>query len=162
MVAGNTCVADPVDTVHHKMNSKVRSNHVYKSVWSPVIGEQLILEKKPAGQSTQWICSGSDNGFSDSWPHSVGNLFTDHMVLYYTKGCRLLSAICHITGRRRKGKDLKVSCKYDYYCGPTKDSELIWDPVFIFVIMLFPRSLNETRHLYETGSHSRQCSSYIQ
>ena len=53
MVAGDTCVADPVDTVHHEMNSKVHSHRVYKSVWSPVIGAQLILEKEPAGQSTQ-------------------------------------------------------------------------------------------------------------
>ena len=44
----------------------VYSHHVYKSVWSPVIGEQLILEKEPAGQSTRWICSAGDKGFSES------------------------------------------------------------------------------------------------
>ena len=26
----------------------VRSHHVYKKVWLPVIGEQLVLEKEPA------------------------------------------------------------------------------------------------------------------
>ena len=45
-------VADPVDIVHHEMDSVVRSRHVYTFVWSPVI-EPLILEKEPAGQCTQ-------------------------------------------------------------------------------------------------------------
>ena len=52
MAAGNTREADPVDTVQHEMDSTVRSHHFYKSVQSPVIGEQLVLEKEPAGQST--------------------------------------------------------------------------------------------------------------
>ena len=33
---------------------------------------------------------------------------------------------------------LEVPCKYNYYCGPTKDPALIRDPVFIFAIMLIP------------------------
>ena len=71
------------------------------------------------------------------WQHSVGNLFTDHMVLY--KGvCRPLSSICHIAERRRKAKGLEVQCKHNYYCGPTKDQALIRDLTFIFVIMLIP------------------------
>ena len=49
MAAGDTRVADPLDTVHHEMDSLVPSHHIYES---PVI-EQLVLEKKHAGQSTQ-------------------------------------------------------------------------------------------------------------
>ena len=64
--------------------------------------------------------------------HSVEVLFADHMVLYYMKGlCRALSGVCHITGRRRNGKDSVGIFRYNYYCGPTKD------PAFISVIMLF-------------------------
>ena len=44
MAAGNTHVADPVDTVHHEMDSTICSHCVYKTVWSPVIGEHLILK----------------------------------------------------------------------------------------------------------------------
>ena len=61
----------------------------------------------------------------------------------------------HITGRRRKGKGLEISYKYDYYGGPTKDPTLIQDPTIIFAIILFPPPLNETRQLYETGCNSR-------
>ena len=53
MAADDACVADLVDTVHHEMDSVVCGHHVYKSVWSPVIGEQLVLEKEPVSQSTQ-------------------------------------------------------------------------------------------------------------
>ena len=73
-----------------------------------------------------------------SWPHSVEILFTDHVVLYNTKGpYSPLSGVCHITGRRRKEKGLVVPCRYNYYSGSTKDPVLIQDPAFIFVIMLF-------------------------
>ena len=53
MEAGHACVADPLNTAQHEMDSVVHSHHVYKSVWSPVIEEQLIMEKEPVGQSTQ-------------------------------------------------------------------------------------------------------------
>ena len=39
---------------------------------------------------------------------------------------------------KEERKGLEVPCKYYYYCGPTKDPELIRDPAIIFVIMLFP------------------------
>ena len=46
------------------------------------------------------------------------------MALYYMKRhCRLLSCICHITGRR-KGKVLEVPSEYNYYCGPTIDPQV--------------------------------------
>ena len=91
MEAGHACIADPLDTVHHEMGSVVCSHHVYKTVWSPVIGEQLVLEKDPVSQSTQRFCSGNDKGFSDSGLHSVRKLFTDCMVIYYMK------KVCHLS-----------------------------------------------------------------
>ena len=59
MEAGNIHVAEWLNTAYqwHEIGSVVHSHHVYKSVWLPVI-EQLILEKEPAGQFTQWICNG--------------------------------------------------------------------------------------------------------
>ena len=63
---------------------------------------QLILEKEPTGQSTQWICSGSDKEFSDGGSHSVRKLFTDHMEFYYTKGVLLYLPIILGEGRKEK------------------------------------------------------------
>ena len=51
MATDNTRVTDLLDTVRHEMDGMVRSNHV-NLCGLPVIGEQLILEKEPAGQST--------------------------------------------------------------------------------------------------------------
>ena len=52
MAVGDAHALDPLDPVHHEMNSvPVRSYHVYKSARLPVI-EQLSLEKEPDGQST--------------------------------------------------------------------------------------------------------------
>ena len=36
MAAGDTHAADPVDTVHHEMDSTICSHHFYKSVWLPL------------------------------------------------------------------------------------------------------------------------------
>ena len=112
MAADNVHIADMLDTVHHEMDSMVRSHHVYKFVWLPVTGEWLVLEKEPAGQTTRWICSGSDKGFSDSGLHSVEIfIHTSRGIFYYMKGpCHPLSNVCHITERRRKGKGLEVPC----------------------------------------------------
>ena len=51
MAAGNTRAADPVDTMHYEMDSAVRSHRsqgFYKSMQSPVIVKQLVLEKELA------------------------------------------------------------------------------------------------------------------
>ena len=39
MTAGKAHIADPLDTVHHEMDSMVHGHHVYKLVWLPVIGD---------------------------------------------------------------------------------------------------------------------------
>ena len=88
-----TCVVDLVDVVD-------------KSVWLPVIGKQLNLLANP---HNEFAVRGSGKVFSDSWAHSIRNLWTDQVIIYYMKRlCRPLSGICHITGRRRIGKCLEV------------------------------------------------------
>ena len=58
-------------------------------------------------------------------------------IILYEGLCCVLSGVCHITGRRRKGKGLVGPFRYNYYREPTKDPALIRDPAYIFVIMLF-------------------------
>ena len=79
----------------------------------------------PANPHDELAVRGSDKRFSDRL-HSVEILFTDNVVLYYTKELyRPLSGVCHTTGRRGKGKGLVGPFRYNYYCGPTKDLALI-------------------------------------
>lgn len=35
------------DTAYYELNSEICGHHIYKSVWSPAIGEQLYLKKEP-------------------------------------------------------------------------------------------------------------------
>ena len=51
--ASNAHVADQLDTVHHEMDSMVRGHHVYKSVWSPVVGQKIVLEKEIANSQDE-------------------------------------------------------------------------------------------------------------
>ena len=99
MAAGNAYVVYPLDTVHHEMDGVICSHSVYKSVWSPVISRStLVLEKEPASKFIWWIYSGSDKGFSDSGPDSVGifihtscgNLLHDGYVVHYSASVILL------------------------------------------------------------------------
>ena len=96
----------PVDTVYHEMDSIVCSHHVYKSVWLSVIGEQLVLEKEPAGQSTctmnlKYVTVIKDSQIfgtpSENYSHA------DHMVLRYTKElCHPLSGVAILLGEEGK------------------------------------------------------------
>ena len=96
-------------------------------MWLSVI-EQLISEKEPASQSTRQICSGSDKGFSDSGPLSVGKIIhRSHGILLHEGA---LSS--DFTGRRRNGKGLEAPF-------------IIMDPqkaCHLFFIMLFPPATN--------------------
>ena len=137
LAAGDTHVADPLDTMHHEMDSIIHSHHAYKSVWLPIIGEQLIQERSPLANLHNEIAVVVIKGFSGSEPYSVVKLFMGHIVLYYTKG----SVVCKITGRRRNRKGLEVPCKNIYYRS-TKDT------AFIIVITWFPHPLMRS-HAYK-------------
>ena len=52
MQVSNTCGTDLVGTVYHDMGTAVRS-YCFINLWSPVMGEQRVLEKEPASQSIQ-------------------------------------------------------------------------------------------------------------
>ena len=43
MEAGNTHIADPVDTIHHEMDTAVHSHYVYKSVYIPCSFNHMTL-----------------------------------------------------------------------------------------------------------------------
>ena len=59
-------------------------------------------------------------------------IYSQIMWYYITQSGSVIHCLAsHIIGRRSKGKSLEVQCKYNYYCGSTKDLMLIQDPVFI-------------------------------
>ena len=99
MAASDTHVAYLLNTMHHKMDSMVHSHH--KSVWSPIIGEQLILEKSlPANLYNTIAVVVIKDSQVRSVLYSVIKLFMGHMVFITQRG----SVTCKINGRRRNKK----------------------------------------------------------
>ena len=82
------------------MDSVVRSHHVYKKEWLPVIGEQLILEKEPASPRHEFVVALIKDFQIGGHILNVYSQITWHFITQ--RG----SVVCHITGRRRKGKGL--------------------------------------------------------
>ena len=80
MVAGDIHVADLLDT---EMDSMVRSHHLNKPVWSPVIGEQFVLEKEPAASNPhdEFAVVVIKNSQIVAAFHQK-TIFTGHMVFY--------------------------------------------------------------------------------
>ena len=111
MAADNNLLADPLDTVHHEMDSMIRDHHVYKSVWSPVIAEQLILEKEPANPNDEF---------------AVAVIKDSHIprITQRSHGILLCKGALSFVGRRKKGKRLEVLCKYIYNYGSQKTQGL--------------------------------------
>ena len=94
------------------MNSMVHGHHVYKSVQSPVIGEQLSLEKEPANPHDEFVVAVIKNS------QIVGHISKNYSQITWNFITQGDSVICHITGRRRKGKGLT--------CGSTIQIYLLW------------------------------------
>ena len=83
MTTSDTHVAVLLDTVCHEMDSMVHNNHTYKSVCSPIIGEQHILERSLSANLHNKVLVVV---IKDSQVVSHCKLFMGHMVFYYTKG----------------------------------------------------------------------------
>ena len=76
MAAGDTHIADLVDTVHHKIDSKVHSHHVYKSVWSPVIRQRITRPREGACQPVHMIDLQYVALIKDSWILSLSEIYS--------------------------------------------------------------------------------------
>ena len=110
-----------LDSMHHEMESVIYGHHVYKSVWSPVKGEQFILEKEPANPLDEFVVAVIQNS------HILKNY---SQVTWYFIIQR--AVIYHTAGRRGKGKGLEISCKYIHFYGSTEDLVFIRDLAFIY------------------------------
>ena len=125
--AGNTRVADPVDDVYHKMDSIVHSHCVDKSVVTSNRITTCLREGACQPIQKRNFHDMTVIKYSQIVGHTLSEIYSQitwHYIILHKGLCRLLFGVCHITGRRKKGKGLKVPCKYNYYCGPTKTRHL--------------------------------------
>ena len=90
------------------VESVVRGHHIYKTIWTPYIGEKLPLDAE-------------DNNLHDR--HAVAVIRNGTVVGYMPRNLLPLSWFffknggsidCEITGHRKCGNGLEVPCKYTY------------------------------------------------
>ena len=84
-----------------------------------VTSNRITQSGEKACQSTRWICSGNDKGFSDNGPHSKNY----SQITWYLLHKGALSSVI-LLGEGGK-EALEVTCKNIYYYGSTKDLAFI-------------------------------------
>ena len=98
----------------YRLESVVRGHHIYKRIWTPVVGEKLLVT----------VEEGNPHDFRAVAVRKGGGVIVGHVprelsrTLWYflQRGGR---GWCEITGRRKKGKGLEVPCVYTF-SGPHK------------------------------------------
>ncbi len=110
---GGSRMASQVDEGVYSLESVVRGHHVYKRVWSPVMGEQLVLKCEEDNENDSRAVAVLKNDVV------VGHMprETARTVWFFLK--RGGTGKCEIIGRRKKGKGLEVPCVYSF-SGPDK------------------------------------------
>ena len=73
----------------------------------------------------QYFAVISDSQIVGCTPLNICSQITWYYTSYAKGLSHTLSAVCHITGRRRKGKGVNVPCKRNYYFRHTKDPALV-------------------------------------
>ena len=95
------------------LESVICGHHIYKRMWTPVVGEKLPISLEEDNENDPRAVAVLNCGVV------VGHLPREkaRTVWYFLK--RGGSGTCEITGRRKKGKGLEVPCVYTF-SGPSK------------------------------------------
>lgn len=90
------------------VDSVIRGHHVYKHVWTPVEGEELVLEQKLHNSYDNYAVTVLKGGMIvGRVPRELSQLFWNFLA-----NGGLIS--CEVTGKRKKGKGLEVPCTYRF------------------------------------------------
>ena len=88
--------------------SVVRGHHVYKSVWTPLLGERLLVRPETGNNHDKYAVSVVKHG------EIVGHLPRElsrtvwHFILHGGQ------VTCEVTGKRKLGNGLEVPCIYKF------------------------------------------------
>lgn len=91
-----------------RKDSVVRGHHVYKSVWTPVIGEELYLEPEESNEHDEYAVAVRKDG------ETIGHVprSFSRISWYFLKHAGEIR--CVITGKRKHGLGLEVACTYTF------------------------------------------------
>ena len=90
----------------HEKESVLRGHHVYKHIWTPQIGEELVTEIE-------------EDNYHDSYAVAVmlGGITVGHLPREMSRVCypySMVEKLCRITAKRKRGKGLEVPCVYSF------------------------------------------------
>ena len=89
--------------------SMIRGHHIYKSIWTPVVGEELTLQQEDGNDhDIHAVAVVGDGDVVGHVPRSISRVSWFFLV----RGGRIK---CRVTGRRKFGNGLEVPCVYSYY-----------------------------------------------
>ena len=136
IAAGDTRVPDPVDTVHHEMDSTVHS-HIpcsYVSIFVVTSNRRTTRSREGACWSIHMINMQYVTVIKDSQivGHTLSEIYLQITWYYITQRgsvVRCLASVILLGKEDRKG--LEEPCKFNYYCELTKDLVLTRTLVFI-------------------------------
>ena len=94
--------------------SVVRGQHIYMAVWTPTLGEELLLEAEDDNEHNKYavhVVRGSDSCIVRHIPQKT-------LVFWFflKHGGRIT---CRIMGRRKLGVGLEVPCIYIFFASTT-------------------------------------------
>ena len=87
----------------------IRGHHIYKSIWTPVVGEELTLQREDSNDHDIHAVAVVNDG--DVVGH-VPCLISRVSWFFLVRGGHIK---CRVTGRRKFGNGLEVPCVYSYY-----------------------------------------------
>ncbi len=101
-----------METSKFEKSSVVTGHHVYKTNWTPSIGEVLALQTEEDNHHDKFAVSVMKDG------EIVGHLprCLSKISFYFLKRGGEIN--CTVVGKRKKGKGLEVPCLY-IYAGPS-------------------------------------------
>ena len=92
----------------YKKRSVVRGHHIYKRVWTPVVGEELSLKTEDGNlHDKHAVAVIKDRQIVDHVPRSISKV----SWFFLKHGGKIT---CRITGGRTLGVGLEVPCVYSY------------------------------------------------
>ena len=90
------------------VDSVVRGHHVYKSIWTPALAEELLVEQENDNEHDLYaVCVMKDDTIVGHVPRAFSRIawfFLNHQGRIR----------CVITGRRKRGLCLEVPCTYTF------------------------------------------------
>ena len=106
------------DFEDYTVESVVRGHHIYKSVWTPVIGETLTLQREDGNLEDEYAVAIMKTGtVVGHVPRELSRIF------FFLQHSGTIQ--CIITGHRKRGLGLEVPCSYKLFGKPKYIKKLV-------------------------------------